>query len=131
MYNFGIQQEFGGGFLFRLGYVGRLGRHLLAQADAEQLIDFPDSVSGQKLSQAMAAMTTWLRQNPNAPLGSIPPQPFFENVLYPNGTGISNTAYIAENMAPYPARGDVADTCRSDVRLRFAACQCGHGRAAL
>ena len=43
-------------------------------------------------------------------LSSVPPQPFFEHVLYPNGTGISNTAFIAENMAPYPARGDVADT---------------------
>jgi Carboxypeptidase regulatory-like domain len=110
MFNLGIQQEFSGGFLFRLGYVGRLGRHLLAQADAEQLIDFPDSKSGQKLSQAMAALTTWLRQNPNAPLSSVPAQPFFENVLYPNGTGVTNTAFIAANMAPYPARGDVADS---------------------
>jgi hypothetical protein len=110
MYNLGIQQEFKGGFIFKLGYVGRLGRHLLAQADAEQLIDFPDSTSGQKLSQALAGLTTWLRQNPNAPLSSVPAQPFFENVLYSNGTGISNTAFIAENMAPYPARGDAADT---------------------
>jgi hypothetical protein len=110
MYNLGIQQEFKGGFLFRLGYVGRQGRHLLAQADAEQLIDFPDNTSGQTLSQAMAGLTTWLRANPNAPAASAPPQPFFENVLYPNGTGITNTAFIATNMAPYPARGDVADS---------------------
>ena len=47
MYNLGIQQEMKGGFLFKLSYVGRLGRRLLAQADAEQLIDFPDKVSGQ------------------------------------------------------------------------------------
>jgi hypothetical protein len=40
--------------IFKLGYVGRLGRRLLAQADAEQLIDFPDKASGQTLSQAMA-----------------------------------------------------------------------------
>jgi hypothetical protein len=31
-------------------------------------------------------------------------------VLYNNGTGITNTAFIANNLAPYPARGDVADT---------------------
>jgi len=110
MYNLGFQEELKGGFLVRLGYVGRLGRRLLAQADAEQLINFPDNVSGQTLSQAMANLTTWLRQNPNAPLSSVPAQPFFENVLYSNGTGISNTAFIAENMAPYPARGDVADS---------------------
>ena len=110
MFNLGIQQEFNGGFIFKLGYVGRLGRHLLAQADAEQLVDFPDNASGQTLSQAMANLTTWLRQNPNADPTTAPPQPFFEDVLYQNGTGISNTGFIATNMAPYPARGDVADS---------------------
>jgi len=110
MYNFGIQDELKYGFIVKAGYVGRLGRRLLAQADAEQLIDFPDQVSGQTLSQAMAGLTMWLRQNPNAGAAAAPPQPFFENVLYSNGTGISNTSFIAENMAPYPARGDVADS---------------------
>ena len=66
MYNLGIQDELKGGYILKLGYVGRLGRRLLAQADAEQLIDFPDKVSGQELSQAMANLTTWLRANPNA-----------------------------------------------------------------
>jgi hypothetical protein len=110
MYNFGIQEELKGGFLFKMGYVGRLGRRLLAQADAEQLIDFPDKVSGQELSQANANLTTWLRQNPNADPSTAPPQPWFENVLNGNGTGQTNTGFIAANLAPYPARGDVADT---------------------
>ncbi len=108
MFNVGVQQEFKGGFLFKLSYVNRLGRRLLGQADAEQLIDFPDKVSGQTLSQAMAALTTYIRQNPSSL--TPPPQPFFENVLNNNGTGISNTAFIAQNLAPYPARGDVADS---------------------
>jgi len=108
MFNLGVQQELKGGFLFKLSYVGRLGRRLLAQADAEQLIDFPDKVSGQTLSQAMTALTTWLRANPN---GTNPPtQPWFENVLNNNGTGVTNTNFIANNLAPYPARGDVADS---------------------
>jgi hypothetical protein len=109
MYNFGLQQELKGGMIFKLGYVGRLGRRLLAQADAEQLIDFPDSASGQTLSQAMAFMTTWLRANPNADPSTIPPQPWFEHVLNSVG-GPSNTGFIAANFAPYPARGDVADS---------------------
>jgi hypothetical protein len=109
-YNLGIQQQLQGGFIFKLGYVGRLGRRLLAQADAEQLVDFPDKVSGQKLSQAIAALTTWLRDNPNG--GTPPSQPWFENVLNPVGpqSGTTNTAYIAGQCSPYPARGDVADT---------------------
>jgi hypothetical protein len=109
MYNFGIQEEMKDGFLFKMSYVGRLGRRLLAQADAEQLIDFPDKASGQELSQAIANLTTWLRQNPNADPSTAPPQPWFENVLNGNGTGQTNTGFIAANLAPYPARGDVAD----------------------
>lgn len=110
MFNLGAQQELKGGFIFKLGYVGRLGRRLLAQADAEQLINFPDKASGQELDQAFAALTTWLRANPNADATKAPPQPFFEHVLNRNSAGISNTGFIAQNMAPYPARGDVADT---------------------
>ena len=109
VYNFGIQQEIKGGYILKLGYAGRLGRRLLAQADAEQLLDFPDKASGQELSQAIANLTTWLRQNPNSKTPP-PSQPWFENVLNKNTTGTSNTAFIASNLAPYPARGDVADT---------------------
>jgi hypothetical protein len=59
-----------GGLIFRLGYVGRQGRRLLAQADAEQLINFPDSKPrGKTLSQAMAGLTTWLRAEPECPCG--------------------------------------------------------------
>jgi hypothetical protein len=114
MYNFGIQQQLRGGFILKMGYVGRLGRRLLAQADAEQLIDFPDAKSGQKLSQAIAALTGWLRANPTAFQNGTPPpaQPWFEDVLNPVGiqAGTTNTNYIANQCAPYPARGDVADS---------------------
>ncbi|MGH9604955.1 MAG: carboxypeptidase regulatory-like domain-containing protein [Terracidiphilus sp.] len=111
MYNLGIQQQLKGGFLLRLGFVGRLGRHLLAQADAEQLVDFPDPKSGQTLSQAIGALTTWLRANPNAPTTSAPQQPFFENVLnQAAGNTGSKTSFIATNLAPYPSIGDVADS---------------------
>jgi hypothetical protein len=110
MYNFGIEQEIKGGYLFKLSYVGRLGRRLLAQADAEQLINFPDKASGQELDAAMANLTTWLRKNPNADPTTAPAQPWFEHVLTPNPVGVTNTGFVAAYLAPYPARGDVADT---------------------
>ena len=110
VYNFGIQQEIKGGYILKLGYAGRLGRRLLAQADAEQLLDFPDKASGQELSQAIANLTTWLRNNPSANPASAPAQPWFEHVLNKNPSGGTNTGFIAANLAPYPARGDVADT---------------------
>jgi hypothetical protein len=112
MYNFGIQQELKNGYILKLGYVGRLGRRLLAQADAEQLIDFPDTVSGQTMSQAMANLTTWLRQNPSADPTTAPAQPWFEHVLSKGVAGQSNTGYVASQCSPYPARGDVADTAQ-------------------
>ncbi len=110
MFNLGLQQELGKGFLLKISWVNREGRRLLGQADAEQLIDFPDNSSGQLYSQAIANLTTWLRQNPNADPTTAPVQPWFEHVLTANGTGISNTGYVASNCSPYPARGDVADT---------------------
>ncbi len=109
-YNFGLEQQFKSGYLLRIDYVGRLGRHLLAQADAEQIIDFPDAASGQMLSGALANLTTWLRANPNANPASAPAQPWFEHVLHQVVPGQTNTGYIASTFAPYPARGDAADT---------------------
>ena len=109
-YNFGVEQQVKGGYLLRFDYVGRLGRHLLAQADAEQLIDYPDPASGQLLSGALANLTSYLRANPNANPAAAPPQPWFEHVLHLAVPGQTNTGYIASNFAPYPARGDAADT---------------------
>jgi hypothetical protein len=112
--NFGLQHDFGGGFILKTSYAGRLGRRLMAQVDAEQLIDFPDKKSGQTMGQAMGNLTKWLRANPNADPNTAPPQPWFENVLYPYGTTYygfpSNTAFVGAGLSPYPARGDFADT---------------------
>ncbi|NUQ30242.1 MAG: TonB-dependent receptor, partial [Acidobacteriaceae bacterium] len=74
MYNFGIQHEFPANFVMRLNYVGRQGRRLLAQADASQVIDFPDSRSGQTLNQAFSNMVIQSRAS-----GTVTNQPWFEN----------------------------------------------------
>ena len=120
---FGMQHEFPKGFILKADYVGRFGRKLNAQADASQLIDFPDKASGQMLSQAYAYIVQQLRSgvSPN----NIAPQPWFENVLT-SGYGVSqgatsNTAYAA-SVAPYAARGDFADWVYS-----LAATQSGPG----
>ena len=98
-YNFGMQHEFPGNYIFKASYVGRLGRRLLAQADASQLIDFADSQSGQTLSQAFAALTLASRA------GVAPaPQPFFENQV-----GAGATAFYAANFDTFNNRGDFAD----------------------
>jgi hypothetical protein len=108
--NFGLQHEFPQGLLLKLTYVGRLGRRLLAQADANQLIDFPDNASGQLMSTAFANMETQLRAN----VATLTPQPWFEDIVTP-GAGVAdgfanNTELVAFGLAPYTNRGDFADT---------------------
>ena len=89
VYNAGMQTELPGGMVFKLSYAGRLGRRLLAQADANQIIDFPDKASGQMLSQAFAALTVLNRAG--ADPTTLAAQPWFENVMTP-GYGVANPA---------------------------------------
>ena len=110
--NFGVQHEFPRNYILKVNYAGRLGRRLLAQADANQLVEFPDTKSGQLMSQAFAAIVTQLRDT-----GTVTPQPWFENVISP-GVGEAfgfnnNTELVAYGLDPYPARGDFADTIQA------------------
>jgi carboxypeptidase family protein len=108
--NFGVQQEFPGHLIMKVNYVGRLGRRLMADADASQVIDVPDYTgkSTQSMSQAFAGLTTQLRAG--TPLTA---QPWFEDVLLP-GTGASvgfanNTQLVAAMAGQYGPRGDISD----------------------
>ena len=116
--NAGIQQQLPFQMVLSLNYSGRLGRRLLADADAGQVLDFPDLTSGQTMSQAFAGLTTQLRAGT-----AITPQPFFENVfapgtgaaatINPNGTGPTygnNTNLVANIAGQYAVRGDISDS---------------------
>jgi hypothetical protein len=108
-YNFGIQHEFPQSYILKVNYVGRLGRRLLGQTDANQLIDFPDNASGQLMGTAFGLMEKNVRAGT-----AIAPQPWFEDIL-PPGLGASlgfanNTDLVANGFAPLPYRGDFADT---------------------
>lgn len=111
-FNLGFQHQFPQGYILKTSYVGRMGRRLMAQADSNQLIDFPDKVSGQQMSTAFINLSQQLRAGVN-PL-NVTPQPWYENVLPPGfGTSIgfpSNSAVVAYYLTPYVFRGDFADT---------------------
>jgi hypothetical protein len=106
--NVGVQQEFPNHFIMRINYVGRLGRRLLTDADAGQVLDYPDKVSGQLMSQAFANVTRESRAHQ-----PITAQPWFENVLLPGmGTAAgfsSNTALAYAMSGTYFNRGDISD----------------------
>ena len=91
--------------------MGRLGRRLLAQADANQVLDFVDTASGQEFSQAFAAITTAIRQDPNP--ADLPTQPWFEDVVTP-GIGVAqgyanNTQFLGSAIGGLVANGDMGD----------------------
>jgi hypothetical protein len=117
-FNAGFQHEFPQGYILKMSYVGREGRRLLGQADANQLIDFPDSIgnSGQMMGTAFANMERDVRSLPSgAPITNA--QPWFENMI-PAGLGASigyanNTDLVARGLAPLPLRGDFADTVQA------------------
>jgi hypothetical protein len=106
-FNAGMQHAFAQDLVMKLSYASRLGRRLLAQTDANQVIDFPDPVSGQTLGQAMASVTQQLRAG--ATSATVTPQPWFENVIGPQN-GQSYTSFLVANFGPFVQRGDLGDT---------------------
>jgi Carboxypeptidase regulatory-like domain len=108
--NAGIQRELPDHMILKLNYVGRLGRRLLADADASQVIDVPDYTgrSSQTMAQAFAGLTTQLRAGGN--YQTVTPQPWFENVLSPVFGAGQNTSAVAYYAGQYAQRGDIADS---------------------
>ncbi len=100
--NAGMQQELPGNMVLKLNYVGRMGRRLLAQADGSQLIDFPDTNSGQLMSNAFAALTLASR----AGQSTVANQPWLEDQV---GPGFTQYIYADPNIASYIYNGDFAD----------------------
>ena len=111
--DFGIQHEFPRNYILKVNYAGRLGRRLLAQADANQLIDFPDKASGQLMSTAFANVVQQVRAG--ADTTNMPAQPWFEDVVLPGvGQGLgypNNTSLLADNgtLNAQIQRGDFGD----------------------
>jgi hypothetical protein len=109
--NFGVQQDLPFHMIMKLNYVGRLGRRLLADEDAGQILDVPDYTGGstQSLAQAFGAMTVQLRAG--VPVSNLSPQPWFEDVMG-NYKGIlgNNTRLAAAMVGQDGNRGDIADS---------------------
>ena len=116
--NAGVQQQLPFHMIMKVNYAGRLGRRLLADVDAGQVLDTPDvtNKSTQTMAQAFAALTTQTRsQQAAGTLGTAPltPQPWFENVLghYQNalGAGSTNTDLVNAMVGQLAPRGDISD----------------------
>jgi hypothetical protein len=109
--NAGIQQELPGHMVLKLNYVGRLGRRLNADADANQVLDVPDYTgnSTQSMAGAFAGLTKDLRAN----AATLTPEPWFEDVMPAYGSQIGfgdNTNLVAAMIGQLGNRGDIADS---------------------
>jgi hypothetical protein len=111
--NFGVQQEIPWHMILKVNYVGRLGRRLLADVDANQVIDVPDYTGGstQTMAGAFAGLTTELR----AGAATLTPQPWFENALGSGYQGVlgNNTNLVAAMAGQLANRGDISDSLQA------------------
>jgi hypothetical protein len=103
IFNAGLQRSMPQDLVLKVSYAGRLGRRLLGQADANQVLEFPDPTSGQLLSQAFASVTQQLRAG--ATSQTVVPQPWFENIM-----GAGYTQFLVANFGPFVYRGDFGDS---------------------
>jgi len=87
-YTFSYAREMSRGLSFEVSYVGRFARNLLGQRDIMHFNNLRDIKSGQTFYEAMQALID-LRYA-GAPITSVNPIPFFENVL----PGIAGTFTI-------------------------------------
>ncbi len=110
--NAGVQHNIGGGFILNLSYAGRMGRKLLAQVDASQVLDFVDPGSGQHYATAFGNIVKELRAG--ADPGSIPAEPWFENQV-----GAGGTQFLASIGTGLFLNGDIADFSQALAANQF------------
>jgi hypothetical protein len=86
--NFSYARDLGKGYSVEVSYVGRIARNLLTSYDVMQFNNLRDPKSGTDFYTAMRQLIAL--RNQNAPIGSVQPIPYFQN-LFP---GLAGSATI-------------------------------------
>jgi hypothetical protein len=87
-----------GDFILEASYVGRQGRKLFSQADAAQILNFRDPVSGQLMIDAFNGLQSQLLSG-----AAITAQPWFENMV------AGGTQSVLDFAGLEAERGDTSD----------------------
>lgn len=98
-WNFTYGRELPKGFSFEASYIGRKGRNLLVERDIMQFNNLRDPQSGQTWYDA-AGILADLRFR-DAPVNSIAPIPFFENLFPGLGSFLFGDPTISPSRAAY------------------------------
>jgi hypothetical protein len=117
--SFGVQQELPGRMVLKVNYVGRLGRRLLADADANQVIDVPDysGKSTQTMVQAFADLTKQVRNGANDT--NAISEPWFENNLGPHPRNGTKTRRVVQFAGTQIKNGDISDAINSNAYYSY------------
>ncbi|MBK8303411.1 MAG: hypothetical protein IPK98_08460, partial [Chloracidobacterium sp.] len=108
-WSFTYGRELPKGLYVEASYIGRIARNLLASRDIMTPNNIKDPASGQTWYQAAQALDAYRRAG--TPVGSIPNQPFFEN-MFPAGSidGLLFGAGLSNTRAAYGFMATTANT---------------------
>ena len=111
--NFGVQRQVPWDMILKVNYVGRLGRKLLAQEDANQVLEFVDRSLANCLSTAFASITQQTRQGIAPENQTVQPGLKTSSSTPFPGSYATNTANIAAGISGYVFNGDFGDFAQS------------------
>ena len=80
VWNFTIERQMRAGLTLQLAYIGRMGRHLLAQRDVMAMNDLVDPKSGMDWYTAATALEK-IRQTRPPGSTAVPTMPYFDNIF--------------------------------------------------
>jgi len=92
-FDFSIQKQLPGGFLFEQAYVGRLGRHLLQELDIAEPVNYNDPKGAGDYFSNGAKLSHLVDVNNGDPKAHVPKIQYFEDVF----PGLRNTDYMGES----------------------------------
>jgi len=80
-FNLSVQRQIPGGFMVDVGYVGRLGRHLLSQLDLAEPVDYTDPQGSGDYYTAGAALSKIANATGDDPTATVQAIPYWEHVF--------------------------------------------------
>ena len=92
-FDFSIQRQLPGGFLFEEAYVGRIGKHLLQQLDLAEPVNYNDPAGAGDYFHAGAQLSALADSNGGNASAQVQPIQYFEDVF----PGAANLDYNGES----------------------------------
>jgi len=124
-FDFSIQKQLPGGFLFEQAYVGRLGRHLLQQDDLAEPVNLNDPQGSTDYFHAASQLSALSDRNGGNNCAQVPKIQYFEDVFsYMAGF---NPSVEADGVTPNPCPTPGASATQAVYTYEWAPNRYGAG----